>query len=99
MSADRTKRIPSIDKSTTKLKAQKGKTPSRRQQNNHSQKNIARWKIVNAKPFGSSPPLQIGSKMSGFPSLAMDFKGFHAGCSVEPIPTLSDIATQSSAEG
>ena len=29
----------------------------------------------------------------------MDFKGFQAGCSVEPIPTLSDIATQSDVEG
>ena len=82
MSADHTKSNPSLEKSTTKQKAQKGKVPSRRQQINHSQKNSFEWRIVNSKLFGSSPPLKGGLERMDFSSLAIDFKGFQAVCSM-----------------
>ena len=89
-----TKNTQSIDKSTSKQKAQKGKIPNQSQQAKKSQKHSSEWRIVNPGSLGSSPNLNFGSEMTNFSNLTMGFKGFHARSSMESILKSSGIRNQ-----
>ena len=89
-----TKNTQSIDKSTSKQKAQKGKIPNQSQQAKKSQKHSSEWRIVNLSSLGSSPNLNFGSEITKFSNLTMGFEGFHARSSMESILKPSGITNQ-----